>query len=209
MPQPSSAPDDRTSPEAGDGRHQRRQRNAEAVVDAVVSLWAEGQLEPGAQAIADRSGVSLRSLFRYFEDLDALVATAVERHGRMVDHWFAPLPAEGTLDERLERLVDHRLDLHEALFPLWRAARVRAHRVPRIAAQGRARADQLREQLVALLAPELASAPPDVAARAIDALELALDADAIDRLMVRRGADRRAVAAALRLLADGAVAELR
>jgi AcrR family transcriptional regulator len=196
-------------PDAGDGRHRRRLRNADAVVDAVVSLWAEGELEPGAQAIADRSGVSLRSLFRYFEDLDALVATAVERHGGAQDHWFEPLPDHGSLDERLDRLVDHRLALHDALFPLWRAARLRAHRVPRIRHQGAARARQLRDQTAVLLAPELAAADPTVRRRALHALEVALDLESVDRLRVDRAVSRAGARAALRLLVDGAVAELR
>ena len=49
-----------------DGRTARRDRNREAVLDAALALFTAGELEPTAAAVAERSGVSLRSVYRYW-----------------------------------------------------------------------------------------------------------------------------------------------
>ena len=62
-----------------DGRNQRRDRNREAVVRALLELYREGNLGPSADEIAARAGISARSLFRYFDDVDTLVRAAIAR----------------------------------------------------------------------------------------------------------------------------------
>ena len=77
------APDEATDPgsapvvEKIDGRRASRERNRDAVVDALLDLYREGNLSPGADAVAERSGLSRRSLFRYFDDLDDLCRAAI------------------------------------------------------------------------------------------------------------------------------------
>ena len=76
-------------PEAADGRDGRRsgvdrrrlrtERGRELVVTALLEFFDEGESQPGAARIAERAGVSERSVFRYFDDLDALAAEAVAR----------------------------------------------------------------------------------------------------------------------------------
>jgi AcrR family transcriptional regulator len=63
----------------GDGRTARRERNREAVVTALLGLYREGVMTPSADEIATRAGVSARSLFRYFTDVDDLAFAAVAR----------------------------------------------------------------------------------------------------------------------------------
>src|SRR3954470_12345428 len=62
-----------------DGRRLRREQNREAVIDALVGLWEEGVYQPSASQIADGAGLSPRSLFRYFDDVDDLNRAAIER----------------------------------------------------------------------------------------------------------------------------------
>jgi AcrR family transcriptional regulator len=110
-----------------DGRRAWRDRNLSAVVDALLDLFAEGNLRPGADEIASRSGVSRRSVFRYFQDLDALDRVAIERHTGRVGHLFElDALAEGPLAERIERLVAQRMRLYEAIAPVARVSRLRA-----------------------------------------------------------------------------------
>ena len=91
-----------------DGRTARAARTNDAVVDAWLSLIEEGDLRPGARRIAERAGVSLRSVFHHFEDLETLYATAAERQLR---RFFSgpPLSAEGSLAERIERFVGRKV----------------------------------------------------------------------------------------------------
>ena len=62
-----------------DGRRLRRALNREAVVDALLDLYSEGNLRPSTDEIAERAGISPRSLFRYFRDADDLAGEAVTR----------------------------------------------------------------------------------------------------------------------------------
>jgi AcrR family transcriptional regulator len=117
-----------------DGRRAWRDRNLSAVVDALLDLFAEGNLRPGADEIAARSGVSRRSVFRYFDDLDSLDRIATERQVARVAHLLeiAGL-GEGTIDERIESLVTQRLRLFESIFPVARVSRLRAPFEPVVA----------------------------------------------------------------------------
>src|SRR4051794_40962540 len=104
-----------------DGRRARRGRNREAVVDALLTLFREGDLNPSVATVAERSGVSLRSVFRYFDDLDEMGRIAIARHTDTVRHLF-PLPkiGRGSRAERINRMADHRVTLYDAVAPIVR-----------------------------------------------------------------------------------------
>ena len=144
-------------PTAVDGRTARRDRNRELVLDAVIALFTEDQLAPNAADVARRSGVSLRSVYRYFEDQDALMRAAIDRHAeRVAPLYDVPDLGEGPLDDRIARLVECRIRLYEAAAPTARAALARGVGQPAPARPdgGRARA-ALRQQTEAMFAPEL------------------------------------------------------
>ena len=109
-----------------DGRTLRRERNQDAVVDAILALLREGNLKPSARDIAERAGVSLRSLFRHFEDLDALFAAAVRRQFDEVEAAFEIDVPPGPVDRRIRAVVRHRASLYEQIAPVRRAATLQA-----------------------------------------------------------------------------------
>jgi AcrR family transcriptional regulator len=112
---------------AADRRREFRDRNRIAVVDALLDLFAEGNLRPGAQEVADRSGVSRRSVFRYFDDLEDLDRMAIERQHERVRHLVTmPDVGKGELEERISRLAAQRTRLHREIQPIARVARLRA-----------------------------------------------------------------------------------
>jgi len=140
-----------------DGRTARRDRNRDAVLDGVLDLFAEGDLDPTAIDVAERSGVSLRSVYRYYDDIDELVRAAIERSMARNDHRFrTPDDAgEGPRVERIERFVEHRCSLYEAITGLATAAATRARTDPRVRAGYQHRLEQLRDQQSVAFAPEL------------------------------------------------------
>jgi AcrR family transcriptional regulator len=141
---------------ASDGRRAWRERNRNAVVDALLDLYQEGVMSPGAQDVAERSGVSRRSIFRYFDDMDDMYRVAIERHNARVSHLFEIEDAgEGALHERIERLVQQRMRLFAKIAPVARVANLQAPAQPVIAAE-LARADALMlAQMGRHFAPEL------------------------------------------------------
>jgi len=138
---------------AVDGRHARRDANRDKVVDALLDLFREGELAPSAAQVAERSGVSHRSVFRYFEDLDQLCRVSIERHAASVAHLLVIDDlGKGSLAERIDAMIDARLELYDAVAPIVRVTRVRAPFQPlleeRLAAD-RARLDrQVNQQFV-------------------------------------------------------------
>ena len=96
-----------------DGRTLRRSRNRDSVIAALLELIREGNLHPGAAQIAERAGVSHRSVFRYFDDLDDLVRTALRQDFEAAQPLIEISDiGEGTLEERVAKLVEARLALH-------------------------------------------------------------------------------------------------
>lgn len=114
-----------------DGRRLRRQQNREAVLEALASMFSEGDYTPSSADIAERAGLSPRSLFRYFDDVDDLNRAAIERQQAtalpLVDPGVGPL--EPTAD-KIRAVAEARVRLFEAIAPLARAVRVVAHRHP-------------------------------------------------------------------------------
>ncbi|HEX3897880.1 MAG TPA: TetR/AcrR family transcriptional regulator [Mycobacteriales bacterium] len=152
-----------TSPSAElDGRRARRGRNREAVVDALLELFREGELNPSVAMVAERSGISLRSVFRYFDDLDEMGRIAIQRHLDEVGHLFdLPKLGEGSRSDRIEALVAQRCALYERVAPVVRAAMLRAPFQPVIAEGLAARRALMRDQLQRQFAPELAKLSAD------------------------------------------------
>lgn len=154
-----------------DGRTLRRTRNRAAVIVALLAIIREGNLHPGASEIADRAGVSHRSIFRYFEDLDDLVRTAI-------DHAFVeagPLAdisdiGVGSLDKRIATLVDARIALYQHVDGTMQLARMRAPKIPAIDEGIAAVAEVFREQIAEHFAPELDAVGDDERPLLIDGI---------------------------------------
>ncbi len=143
-----------------DGRTARRDRNSDAVLDAVHELFVEGQIVPTVEDVAARSGVSPRSVYRYFPDSRALLGAALTRRIEVAEPlWQLEDVGQGSLDDRIERLVAHRLALYETSAPTIRAALSLAHEAPAIARQVERRRQQLSDQTRRHFAAELAAHP--------------------------------------------------
>src|ERR1700742_732459 len=62
-----------------DGRTRRGERNREAIIDALLACYGDGILRPSVQEVADRAGVSARSVHNHFDDVEALRAEVADR----------------------------------------------------------------------------------------------------------------------------------
>src|SRR5690242_3251648 len=100
---PTTATPRARASERPDGRTARTERTNGAVVEAYLSLIEEGDLRPSANRIADRAGVSLRTVFHHFEDMEKLFATLAER--QLQRHAHDRLPDTGPLADRIEAFV--------------------------------------------------------------------------------------------------------
>lgn len=89
----------------------------ERLLDAAASLFADSGYEATTtNAIAERAGVSIGSLYRYFPDRKALLGALADRHLRKMrglhDRVFTPDAVYLPLPVLLDRLVDPFVELH-------------------------------------------------------------------------------------------------
>jgi AcrR family transcriptional regulator len=139
-----------------DGRRLRREQNRTAVLDALVELFEEGNYQPRSNEIAERAGLSPRSLFRYFDDVDDLNRAAIQQQLERATPLLDPgVDAHAPTPAKIAAVVEARARLFEATAPAARSARVCAHRHPAIAAQVHDARGYLRRQLRRLFAIEL------------------------------------------------------
>jgi AcrR family transcriptional regulator len=139
-----------------DGRQLRRQRNREAVVDALLDLYRDGNLHPSTEEIAVRSGLSPRSLFRYFDDVDDLTRTAILRIERQAADLFAiDVAPTAELDTKARALVDQRFSLFDTVGSAAAVSRLRSPFQPILADRLKRNRSLLRSQIESLFAPEL------------------------------------------------------
>lgn len=180
-----------------DGRRARREQNVDAVVEAMLDLLGEGHLSPGAATVAERSGVSLRSVFRYFDDMDSLMELAIARQMERAGPFFDLIEASGPVKERAATLAARRVEQHRHLAPYARAALVRAHEYPAVAQGLATRRDALRRQVEGLFADELEAFDRPDRDDVLAALEGVSSLEVVEVMVTHRGLTPARVEAAL------------
>jgi TetR/AcrR family transcriptional regulator, regulator of autoinduction and epiphytic fitness len=113
--------------EQTDGRTVRAQRTRQALVDALFALLADGELRPTAERIAQRAGVSERSVFQHFPDREALFEAVARSQYEQVVTASVPVDASRPLAERIDEFAAQRAAVLEQITPVRRAALLLEH----------------------------------------------------------------------------------
>jgi TetR/AcrR family transcriptional regulator, regulator of autoinduction and epiphytic fitness len=108
-----------------DGRSARSERTRRAIVAAHLALIDEGDLKPTGERIADRAGVSLRTLWTNFKDMETLFAATGELVKERQDTMYRRIELDLPLAERVERFCAQRVEVLEMLAPTARASALR------------------------------------------------------------------------------------
>lgn len=185
--QTANPPTEITPESSVDGRRARGARNKSAVVAALLELYQSGEVQPSAARIASLAGVSERSVFRYFDDMEDLAATAVAMQWDRVVSFYRDLPTQGTFEERLVAIIDHRLALYDKVSGVFRVAMVAALRIGAAADAVEQRREYLRRQARKQFRTEIDNqADPAIAAAIVD---YTLSLENIDYLQRSLGLD--------------------
>ena len=106
-----------------DGRRRRAEKHRDAVVRALLAAVKQTGRVPPVAELADLAGVSRRTVFRLFDDMESLhlAATKVQR-AEVLERFPPPFPSGQPLAERIRLLVDHRASVYELIRPLRRLA---------------------------------------------------------------------------------------
>jgi len=170
-----------------DGRSARRDRNRLAVIDAAVELFSEGNLRPTSAEVALRCGLSPKSVSRYFEDIDSLIAAAAARHMEMVFSLFQiHAIGEGALERRIDDFVQVRLKAHEVMGGTARAADFLAFKQPSVRKHLDEAQRLARKQIELHFATELDRLPSARRESRTAAIDSLLQFDSLDYFRQRR-----------------------
>jgi AcrR family transcriptional regulator len=97
-------------------RQSRSQATVTAILDATARILVErGVAAASTNAVAERAGVSVGSLYQYFPNKDALVSALQVRHGEQmmaVIQRALTRAMEGTLGEALGGLIEATVEAH-------------------------------------------------------------------------------------------------
>lgn len=103
--------------ETEDGRKRRSERSREQIIEAMFELVGGGELDPGAARIAEVANVSLRTVFRHFEEVDGLYQEMNRRvKAEVMPIVEAPFNSTNWRDTVLE-LVERRSEVFERIMP--------------------------------------------------------------------------------------------
>ena len=155
---PSARPDATDGPAPTDGRLTRAARTRASVVEALLTLNEQGNLRPTARDIAAKAGVSLRSLYVHFDDLEALFVAASDRHAQRLAAILPPLVTDGPVNDRVEAFLDRRTTLNEVGAGVRRAALLQEPFSPALQAATASGRSLRRAEIRHAFAPEIAGA---------------------------------------------------
>ncbi len=166
-----------------DGRSARRQRNLDAVLDVVLEMFAEDMMFPSIEQASKRSGLSLRSLYRYFADPGELVEAAIKRsQAQASELTHLAQIGQGPFKQRLDDFVAMRLRLYETNGSMFRATVHNAAHNSRVRDELDKNRQWLREQFELQFGPELKEMSPRARSSAIEAGNTLTQLDSIDLL---------------------------
>jgi len=100
---PAAKPKETYSIASKDGRRERTRLAREKVVSALLDLVGAGNVAPTAMEVAEVAGVGLRSVFRYFEDMDALYREMSEK----IEAKVLPIVLEPAIGENWKQRITH------------------------------------------------------------------------------------------------------
>ncbi len=180
-----------------DGRRARGLRTRDAIISALLDLVAAGDVAPTAQRIADRAGVSVRSVYQHFADVEGLYADAAERTYEWVRATSKDIDGALPLAKRVDLFVESRTTTLEALLPFQRAVRLMEPHSERIRDARMAIEAWEKDRLAKVFAPELRAKAAGSRSAALAGIDVLTSAESWDRLR-RHGLSPRAARQVLR-----------
>lgn len=161
-------------------------------MEALLELLREGEVQPSSSAIATRAGLTQRTLFNHFADMEELRAAAATRQMGRIRTMLPDVAPDGALDARVEDFTRQLAALLEdTMHVRWavlvndvrRAAGIEV--IPFVQ-------ELLRRRATTAFGPELEAMPARRRAQVLDSFDVLADAGIwrIRRLHHGQGYDR-------------------
>ncbi len=165
-----------------DGRHERRRRTKQSIIDALIALSRETGQVPTAAQIAKRAGASLRSVFGLFNDFQTLASVAFDQ---VVAQRMAGSVEDKVNADRMTRIkfqVDVRAHNCENWLPLWRLLVRRTIASQELKSRIELVYRMMRARIELMYRPELSTLPEAERTSLIGIIEAITDFDSWGRM---------------------------
>jgi AcrR family transcriptional regulator len=176
-----------------DGRRERSAESRRRILAAGIRLVESGVPTPTAEQIAQEAAVSLRTVFRHFEEMDRLSLEIVNGFLDEILPLMDGAAPSGEGPAALDAVIERRLKVVERMLAFSPAIDVHRHRSQRIAARHREVAAAWSRQLAEALPEPVRQQPGRLAA-----LDLLLSLEGWQRLRTVQGLSADEAAAAVR-----------
>jgi AcrR family transcriptional regulator len=103
----------------------RTRRTREQIVDALIALIEEGVESSVTSQVARRAGVSLRTVYCHYPNIESLYGAAIQRSDATIAQLIVSLDPQLDTNTRARLLVQQRLAAYERAAPLRRAIYLR------------------------------------------------------------------------------------
>lgn len=177
----------------------RKIKNTDRVIEAMHDLAQQGHVAASPSQLAQHSGVSTRSILRFFPTTEDLLLAVLARQAAELAN-LSPIrdPGARPLEDRVSAYVDHRLDLYGAMTPLSAITMPTASTMPRL----RQAIVEHRSQFLALtrdhFRPELDTMTQPRRSHTELGIHLMCQHESIDTLLIEQGGSVPEAAAILR-----------
>ena len=186
-----------------DGRLKRSVVTRNKIVETLTALILEGHTSPTAEQVALRAQVGLRTVFRHFNNMDALYREISFDVDAQIQPLLQARLDAPTWQARVLQSIAFRSEIYDRTAAMYVAAQVHRHESAYLAQNLMASARLQRDLLQRLL-------PPDVARNAplLDALDLVLSFESWIRLRREQGLAASEATAVMQLTVKALLAGL-
>lgn len=160
-----------------DGRNLRAEQTRRKIVAATRALIEEMHVLPKVAEVALRAGVSVRSVFQHFQEVEALFLAAFDEILADVQREWTAVEPVGPLEQRVEAMIDRRAVLCERVLPVRVAAIPIEGASAVIAERAKVARSMVRQHIEQAFRPELDRLPSAERRPMVDALRATLDWD--------------------------------
>lgn len=145
-----------------DGRHLRVEHGRRAAVDAAVALLAKGRPVVSIDQLAEESGLSRRTLFRYFGGVDGIIDEMMAVYLPVVFSIFGQQPTKGSVEQRVRGLLTIHLQFVAQFGHIAQSIDHLTSTSSRASEMKALREETFRRQTEAWLLSEFKSLPPEI-----------------------------------------------
>ena len=170
-----------------DGRRQRSERTKQVIMDAYIALLRESPEIPTASQIAQRAGLSTRSIFERFDDLQTLSLATVDYAFALGEAQAVMRNVDGDRVTRLRSHVDMRAGTCERWLPLWRVVVANQAKLGELKARIRFIRHAVVKRMELMYGPELSTLGEGERRDLLIALEALIDFESWGRMREGHG----------------------